>query len=71
MRADARYAEPLARTARFLDALAARTGARFVDFSDPAGVPCAEDEFFDADHPAPACLARIAQRIGLPRAAAR
>jgi hypothetical protein len=71
MRSDPRYAEPMARTARFLDVLAARTGARFVDLSDPAAVPCAGDEFFDADHPAPACLARIAARTGLSRDAAR
>jgi hypothetical protein len=65
MRADPRYAAPLARTARFLGDVAPATGARFVDLSDPATVPCGEDEFFDADHPTEPCLQRIVMRLEL------
>ncbi|HEV8617052.1 MAG TPA: hypothetical protein VGU22_16290 [Methylomirabilota bacterium] len=59
MRGDRRYAVPLARTARFLTDIAAASGARFVDLSDPSAVPCAANEFFDGDHPREPCLARI------------
>jgi hypothetical protein len=45
--------------------VAAATGARFVDLSDPATIPCGEDEFFDADHPTEPCLERIVMRLGL------
>jgi hypothetical protein len=71
MRSTARYAAPLARTARFLDRLALDTGARFVDLSDPATIPCGEHEFFDADHPTEPCLARIVMRLGVSPAHAR
>jgi hypothetical protein len=63
LRTDARYAAPLAKVARFLDDLARAKGARFDDLSDPAAVPCTDDEFFDGDHPTEPCLARIAGRV--------
>ena len=65
MRPDPRYAAPLAKTARFLGDAALATGARFVDLSDPATIPCGEHEFFDADHPTEACLERIVSRLGV------
>ena len=57
------YLATLRTSAAFLQGLAGRVGARFVDFSDPASVPCGEDEFYDAHHPKPACLERIWDRL--------
>jgi len=66
LRADERYAAALGESAGFLRALARRTGASFRDFSDPASVPCADLEFYDAHHARPACLARIWSHLPLP-----
>jgi hypothetical protein len=71
MRADPRYAAPLTRTARFLGDVALATGARFIDLSNPATIPCGEHEFFDADHPTERCLERIVRRLELSPAHAR
>ena len=57
------YVAALDTSAAFLGSLAGRVGARFVDFSDPASVPCGEDEFYDAHHPKPSCLERIWSRL--------
>ncbi|HYB42799.1 MAG TPA: hypothetical protein VEL75_13565 [Candidatus Methylomirabilis sp.] len=64
------YADALRSSAGFLRDLAGRVGARFLDLSDPASVPCGEEEFRDPDHAAPSCLRRIWQRL-LPPAPAR
>jgi hypothetical protein len=66
LREEPAYAAALDSTAAFLRGLAARTGARFVDLSDPASIPCGEGDFYDAHHPKPACLARIWQRLEVP-----
>jgi len=57
------YRAALEASASFLRRLAEHTGARFFDFSDPASVPCREDEFYDAHHPKPSCLERIWDRL--------
>lgn len=57
------YTAALDTSAAFVRGLAERTGARFLDFSDPASVPCGEAEFYDAHHPRPACLGRIWARL--------
>jgi hypothetical protein len=56
-------AGPLAQARQSLRRQAARVGARFEDFSDPASVPCAETEFFDGVHPRPGCLGRLLERL--------
>jgi hypothetical protein len=63
LREDPRYAGAIDQSTAFLRDLARRTGASFVDLSDPASIPCAEPEFYDAHHARPACLARIWARL--------
>jgi hypothetical protein len=46
-----------------LDDLAARHGARVLDFSDPASVPCAEAEFLDGNHARESCLGRMIAKV--------
>ena len=63
LHADPAHAAALRSSAAFLQALAERVGARFLDLSDPAAVPCGEEEFYDAHHPRPVCLERISVRL--------
>jgi hypothetical protein len=58
-----RSVEALAATDALLRALARRAGARYVDFSNPATVPCAEAEFLDGNHARASCMARIVRRV--------
>jgi hypothetical protein len=60
---DSRTAAPLAQAREFLQRRAAEMGARFVDFSDPASVPCEEAEFYDGVHARPGCLAKMLARL--------
>ena len=61
--ADARQRETLDQVRRALAALAARLDVSFSDFADPASVPCSADEFFDGQHPRPACLRKLFERL--------
>lgn len=63
VRADARYAETLGATVRFLRDSTPRPLERFMDFADPASVPCAEAEFLDSSHPDAECLGRIFGKV--------
>ena len=47
-----------------LEALAAGAGASVFDLSNPASVPCGEDEFLDGNHARASCMTRILSRIG-------
>lgn len=63
VRRDPPQREALAATDAFLRGLAARTGARYADLSDPASVPCAEAEFLDGNHARASCMTRIVGRL--------
>ncbi len=63
LESDARQRQALDQVRAILVGLAARTGAGFSDFADPAAVPCGAEEFFDPQHPRPACLQRLLRRL--------
>jgi hypothetical protein len=63
LRRDPRNVAAVAATSTFLASLARRMGARFVDFTDPASIPCVEEEFLDGVHSRAACLERILRRL--------
>ena len=63
IRANGRAATALADSAAAVAALAARAGARFLDASDPASVPCGPEQFYDGDHARVACLRAIIERL--------
>ncbi|HJR03916.1 MAG TPA: hypothetical protein VKA83_19915 [Methylomirabilota bacterium] len=63
LRRDRRYRAALDASAAGLARLARAVGARFLDASDPAVVPCPEAEFYDMQHTTPACLARLWTRL--------
>jgi hypothetical protein len=63
---DERYQRTVALGGQALARAAEPLGVRFRNFSDPAGVPCPEEEFHDGDHAMVACLDRLLRRIGLP-----
>jgi hypothetical protein len=63
LRADPRYAAPLGASAAFLGRLARAVDAPFTDASDPASIPCPEEEFTDVQHARPECLARLWARL--------
>ena len=65
LRNQAGFSAGLEATARLLRHLSGGNGALFFDFSDPASVPCPEQEFFDGDHPNEACLRRLFARFSL------
>lgn len=68
IRGDARAAAALAESAAAVAALAARSGARFRDASDPDRIPCGPEQFYDGDHARVACLrAVIEQLLAAPR----
>jgi hypothetical protein len=48
IRAEPHRTAALAEARRFLEEAAVRTGARFLDLSDPATLGCGEDDFYDA-----------------------
>jgi hypothetical protein len=56
---DERYGRTVRAGARELERAAAQLGVVFRDFSDPASVPCPEEEFHDGDHATVACLDRL------------
>ena len=67
IRADDRARAALADATAAVAALAAEVGARFVDATDPASIPCAPAQFYDGDHARVACLrAVIARARGAP-----
>ena len=47
----------------FVARLAAQVGARFLDTSDPAVIPCGEAEFYDVQHATAPCLERLWKRL--------
>lgn len=63
LRRDARYRAALDASAAALARLAGAVGARFLDASDPAVIPCGEAEFYDMQHATPACLGRLWARL--------
>ena len=63
IRADPQRAAALAGARRFLEEAAARTGARFLDLSDPATLGCGDGDFYDAIHPRSPCLRRLLERV--------
>lgn len=60
---DPRNVAAVAATETFLTSLAGRVDARFANFTDPASVPCPEEEFLDGTHARAACLERIFRRL--------
>jgi hypothetical protein len=58
-----RYRAALDSSGAALTRLAGAVGARFLDASDPAAVPCSEAEFYDMQHATPACLGRLWARL--------
>jgi hypothetical protein len=64
LQGDPQRAAALAAVRRFLEGAAARTGAHFRDFSDPASLGCDAVDFYDAVHARPACLRRLLERVG-------
>ncbi len=63
IRADPRAAGALADSATAVAGLAARVGARFLDASDPASIPCAAERFYDGDHARAECLRAVIERL--------
>jgi hypothetical protein len=63
IRAEPRAASALAAGAAAVAALAARLGARFLDASDPASIPCGAEQFYDGDHARVECLRVVIQRL--------
>ncbi|MFI5325630.1 MAG: hypothetical protein ACHQ7H_05300 [Candidatus Rokuibacteriota bacterium] len=63
LRRDARYRGALDASTAALARLAGVVGARFVDASDPASIPCGEAEFHDMQHASTACLGRLWARL--------
>jgi hypothetical protein len=63
LRRDPRYRGVLDSSAAALTRLAGAVGARFLDASDPAAIPCGEAEFYDMQHATPACLGRLWARL--------
>jgi hypothetical protein len=62
IQADPARAAALAQARRMLADAAARTGARFADFSEPASLGCGEADFYDAIHARAPCLCRLLAR---------
>ena len=60
---DPRFVGALRSTERLLHESTPSPLARFVDFSDPASVPCAEGEFLDSSHPDAVCLSRMFEAV--------
>ena len=63
LRSDPAQARAIETTAAFLGDLAARLHVPFLDAADPAAVPCREQEFYDAEHADPSCLALVVTRL--------
>jgi hypothetical protein len=63
LRREPRYQAALDSTALFLARLTAQVGARFLDASDPAVIPCGEAEFYDMQHATAPCLERLWKRL--------
>lgn len=64
IRADPHRTAALAEARRFLEEAAVRTGAHFLDLSDPATLGCGDGDFYDAIHPRSLCLRRLLERVG-------
>jgi hypothetical protein len=60
---DPRNAAAVSATATFMTRLADRTSARFANFTDPATIPCVEEEFLDGSHSRDSCIERILRRL--------
>ena len=68
IRAEPRAAAALADSAAAVAGLTARVGARFLDASDPASIPCGAERFYDGDHARVECLRAVIERLlGAPR----
>ena len=63
MLAEPRQREALDEMRAAIAGLAARMNVPFQDFADPATIPCAADEFFDAVHPRSSCLEKLLPRL--------
>jgi uncharacterized protein YfiM (DUF2279 family) len=63
IRAEPRTAAALADSAAAVAGLAARVGARFLDASDPASIPCDAERFYDGDHARVECLRAVIERL--------
>jgi hypothetical protein len=63
IRAEPRAAGALADSAAAVAGLAARVGARFLDASDPASIPCDAGRFYDGDHARVECLRAVIERL--------
>ena len=63
LRREPRYLAALDSTAVFLARLSTQVGARFLDASSPAIIPCGETEFYDMQHATASCLERLWKRL--------
>jgi hypothetical protein len=63
LRHEPRYRAALDSTAVFLARLSTQVGARFLDASDPAAIPCDAGEFYDMQHATAPCLERLWERL--------
>ena len=63
LRREPRYRAALDSTAVFLARLSTQVGARFLDASAPAVIPCGEAEFYDMQHATASCLERLWKRL--------
>jgi hypothetical protein len=63
LRRDPRNVAGVSATEAFMTHLAGRMNARFVNFTDPASIPCAEAEFLDGSHARDSCVERILRRL--------
>jgi hypothetical protein len=63
LRREPRYLAALDSTAVFLARLSTQVGARFLDASAPAVIPCGEAEFYDMQHATASCLERLWKQL--------
>jgi hypothetical protein len=63
IRADRRARAALADAQAAVAALAARVGARYLDATDPASIPCGAEQFYDGDHVRVGCLRAVIERL--------
>ncbi len=63
LRREPHYRAALDSTAVFLARLTTQVGARFLNASDPAVIPCGEAEFYDVQHATAPCLERLWKRL--------
>lgn len=63
VRRDSDLALGLATTTTFLERLGRAVGARVLDYSDPAAIPCAAGDFLDGRHVRSDCQRRLLARV--------